>query len=75
MPNVKEIITDHLISIGADGLCGKDCGCRIGNLFPEESCDGTCVPAEEVTQNCAECGNECSAAGEGETCLKPMEGK
>jgi hypothetical protein len=46
MKTIKQIITDHLKSIGADGLCCTGCGCGIDDLFP---CDCTpiyCRPAK-----------------------------
>lgn len=49
MKTVKQILLDHLKSIGADGLCGEDCGCGIDNLAPSgDLCCMDCVPARFV---------------------------
>lgn len=46
MKTVKQILLDHLKAIGADGLCGEDCGCGIDDLAPfNELCWKDCVPA------------------------------
>ena len=48
--NVKEIVTKHLVEIGADGLCHEDCGCAIDDMmecdFYNELTD--CVAAKKV---------------------------
>lgn len=43
---VKEKIVEWLKEIGADGLCGEDCGCGIDDLAPC-CCDSVleCEPA------------------------------
>lgn len=46
--NCKEIIIEKLKALGADGLCGDDCGCGIDNLFPCDSCCLDCVPAKKA---------------------------
>ena len=48
MKTIKQIIIDHLESIGAEGLCDpkNQCGCDIKDLFTCEHCGcGDCVPA------------------------------
>ena len=46
--NVKQIIIEHLKSIGADGLCTDDCGCGIDDLAPCEQWCPDCVPARKT---------------------------
>ena len=46
--NVKQIIIEHLKSIGADGLCTDDCGCGIDDLAPCECWCPDCVPARKT---------------------------
>jgi len=47
--NVKEIVTKHLVEIGADGLCsGEGCACEIGDLMDCEYTDAECVAAKRV---------------------------
>ncbi len=47
MKTIKQIIIDHLESIGAEGLCDPEnqCGCDIKDLFPCDNCQGDCVPS------------------------------
>ena len=47
MKTMKEVICDHLKSVGAEGLChpDSDCGCDIKDLFPCDHCPDECVPA------------------------------
>jgi len=42
--NIKEIITKYLTENGFDGLCGEECGCQLGDLFPCESISPNCEP-------------------------------
>lgn len=43
---VRDIIRNHLRSIGADGLAdGVDCGCGVDDLMPCHDWAGDCVPA------------------------------
>jgi hypothetical protein len=52
--NIREIVTEHLKSIKADGLAciGVECGCGLDDLMP---CDylSECVPAKKVM--CKDC--------------------
>jgi len=49
----KEIITAKLKELGADGLCGENCGCPIDDLCPcSENCLD-CVPAQK--KKCKNC--------------------
>jgi|GEM_PF-1995180 len=44
----KEMIIAQLKAMGADGLCGEDCGCRLDDFMP---CDGNlmeCVAAKSM---------------------------
>jgi len=51
---VREIIIQHLKSIGADGLAGYDCGCGIDALAPCECLHiDECEPAHFIKcENC-----------------------
>lgn len=50
MKNCKEIIIEKLKELGADGLCGEDCGCGLDDLFPCDNCQTAldCVPAKTI---------------------------
>ena len=47
MKTVKDILTEHLKAIGADGLAGDDCGCGFDDFMPCYSGCGECVPARK----------------------------
>jgi hypothetical protein len=78
MKTVIEIITDHLKSIGADGLACDGCGCFIDNLCACErfSFGSDCLPGVKhvVTKEDHEADNyrECEI---GEVVCVPMEGE
>ena len=63
---IKEIVTAHLLKVGATGLCRDGCGCRLDNLI---ACAGNmsddCVPAVE-----GKCGPNCLQCG-GDGCMTP----
>ena len=63
---IKEIITAHLLKVGATGLCGDGCGCRLPQIIPCYSVQDDCVPAVE-----GKCGPECVECG-GEGCMTPL---
>ena len=44
--NVIEIIRAHLEQIGADGLCGGECGCEAEDMCPCGNDMTECVPAK-----------------------------
>ena len=54
MKNMKQVITEYIKSVGADGLCNPDlqCGCSIDDVCCCESNPSYCVPAKShiVTQ-------------------------
>lgn len=64
--NVRAIVEAHLKSIGADGLCMDECGCRISGLAPCGELSSECVPAVR-----AKCDEECDRC-EGSGCMVPM---
>ena len=78
MKTVMEIITDHLKSIGADGLACDDCGCFIDNLFACERFrfGSDCCPGVKhmVTEEDHEADNYLDFEV-GEVVCVPMEGK
>lgn len=43
--NAKQIIIEHLKSIGADGLCWLKCGCGVDNLITCKADPSECAPA------------------------------
>ena len=48
---VGEILKKYLQDNGYDGLAGDECGCKIDDLFPCESCDiYQCEPGYLVTK-------------------------
>lgn len=55
MMTCKEKITEWLKEIGAEGLCGEDCGCGLDDLMP---CDGNCVYCEPAMKGLNEDGEE-----------------
>ncbi len=64
---IKEIITAHLLKVGAAGLCRDGCGCRLADLMPcAGSMEDDCVPAVE-----GKCGPECEGCG-GDGCMTPL---
>jgi hypothetical protein len=64
--NIREIVETHLKSVGAEGLCLDECGCRMLDLMP---CGGgweDCVPAVRM-----KCDDDCDRC-EGSGCMVPM---
>lgn len=51
---VRDIIIDHLTSVGADGLAGEECGCGLDDLAPCQGCCLDCEPARRATATSAE---------------------
>ena len=47
MKTVREILTEHLKTIGADGLAGDECGCGLDDFMPCYAGCGDCVPARK----------------------------
>jgi hypothetical protein len=74
---VKDIVLAHLKSIGADGLCGDDCGCGLKNLmWCDEAAIRDCVPARHV--ECKDCKLPAeeqpdSCEGNGAGCYQALE--
>ncbi|MCP4539851.1 MAG: hypothetical protein GY832_22150 [Chloroflexi bacterium] len=42
--NVREIVEAWLKENGYDGLCGEECGCRIGDIGACDYVEWSCVP-------------------------------
>lgn len=53
MKNMKQVITEYLKAVGADGLCNTDldCGCHIDGMCLCESNPSDCVPAKSHIVN------------------------
>ena len=64
---VQQIITAHLLAIGADGLCTKDCGCGLQDLIACAADPYNCVPARQRA-----CGPDCPQC-DGAGCFVPLE--
>ncbi len=67
---VKDIVSEYLKSVGATGLCNKDCGCEDPDLMPCYNCTSECVPA--VRKNC---GTDCEVCGGSGGCMTPHSGR
>jgi len=46
--NIIQIVEQHLTSNGFDGLCGDECGCKIGDIAPCGHLLTDCFPGYEV---------------------------
>lgn len=72
--NLREIIIKHLKDNGFDGLCGDECGCLKGELFPcgEGINMDVCQPGYETTcQGSDKCpySKECPEPHVGNMCM------
>ena len=52
--SIKEIVKQHLVTNGFDGLAGDECGCAIGDLMP---CDNPmdCIPGVRIVCKREDC--------------------
>ena len=51
MKDAINLLSDLLRAIGADGLCGDDCGCHLSDLAPCCAYFGSCEPAKRVKRS------------------------
>jgi len=76
---LREIIENHLKDNEYDGLCGDECGCEIGELFPCEDPDmDVCKPGYKTVcpgEDKCPIGQGCTIPHKGNMCMTTKKDK
>jgi hypothetical protein len=71
MKRVADIVREYLVSIGADGLAGDECGCGLDDLMCCDGYCGDCEPAKKIKSDCEKCDPDgmmsCHGDGDGKS--------